>query len=69
MGKNKLYVHSVSNFMGKSNFIFIIVKVPQIMKIWANESAQGVNFLSVLTDLYAISAATSYSFVRSFPFR
>lgn len=55
--------------MGKSNFIFIIVKVPQIMKIWANESAQGVNFLSVLTDLYAISAATSYSFVRSFPFR
>ncbi|XP_073986433.1 mannose-P-dolichol utilization defect 1 protein homolog isoform X2 [Rhodnius prolixus] len=46
----------------------LMVKVPQIMKIWANESAQGVNFLSVLTDLYAISAATSYSFVRSFPF-
>uniref|UniRef100_A0A069DXX9 Solute carrier family 66 member 3 n=1 Tax=Panstrongylus megistus TaxID=65343 RepID=A0A069DXX9_9HEMI len=46
----------------------LMVKVPQVMKIWTNESAQGVNFVSILTDLYAISAATSYSFVRSFPF-
>ncbi|KAK9510128.1 hypothetical protein O3M35_004976 [Rhynocoris fuscipes] len=38
------------------------------MKIWNSGSAQGVNFISVLTDLFAITAATSYSFVRSFPF-
>lgn len=45
-----------------------IVKVPQVLKIWSNHSAQGISFLSVLTDLYALTIAGSYSIVKGFPF-
>lgn len=50
-------------------FFFFLVKVPQIVKIWENQSAQGISFLSVLTDLFAITIAASYSFVNQFPIR
>lgn len=45
-----------------------IVKVPQILKIWNNHSAAGISLISVLTDLYALTIAGSYSIVRGFPF-
>ncbi|CAA9999528.1 unnamed protein product [Nesidiocoris tenuis] len=44
------------------------VKAPQIMKIFSNKSATGINLLNCLTDLYAISTYFSYSFVKGFPF-
>ncbi|XP_014248013.1 mannose-P-dolichol utilization defect 1 protein homolog [Cimex lectularius] len=46
----------------------LMVKVPQIVKIWANQSAEGVSFTNVLTDLYAITSGSSYAFVQKFPF-
>lgn len=45
-----------------------MVKIPQIMKILANKSAAGINFISVLLDLFAITCHMSYSYVRGFPF-
>lgn len=45
-----------------------LVKLPQIVKISNNKSGQGINILSVLLDLFAITATVSYSFVSGFPF-
>lgn len=46
----------------------ILVKVPQIVKILTNKSGEGINILSVLFDLFAITCHVSYSFVNGFPF-
>ncbi|XP_015428583.1 PREDICTED: mannose-P-dolichol utilization defect 1 protein homolog [Dufourea novaeangliae] len=46
----------------------ILVKVPQILKLLQSKSAEGINVLSVLLDLFAITAMVSYSFVSGFPF-
>lgn len=46
----------------------LLVKVPQIVKILKNKNSEGINFFSVLLDLFAITAMTSYSFVSGFPF-
>lgn len=46
----------------------MLVKVPQIVKILKNKSADGINLFSVCLDLFAISVHMSYSFVNGFPF-
>ncbi|CAK9827257.1 Mannose-P-dolichol utilization defect 1 protein homolog [Anthophora retusa] len=46
----------------------LLVKVPQIVKILRSKSAKGINVLSVLLDLFAITAMVSYSFINGFPF-
>ncbi|KOC66498.1 Mannose-P-dolichol utilization defect 1 protein like protein [Habropoda laboriosa] len=46
----------------------LLVKVPQIVKILKSKSAEGINVLSVLLDLFAITAMVSYSFISGFPF-
>lgn len=46
----------------------VLVKVPQILKILNNKSAEGLSLLSVLLDLMAITFHMSYSFVSGFPF-
>lgn len=46
----------------------ILVKVPQILKLLQSKSSQGINALSVLMDLFAITAMTSYGFSKGFPF-
>lgn len=46
----------------------LLVKVPQIIKILKNKNSEGINFFSVLLDLFAVTAMTSYSFVSGFPF-
>ncbi|XP_037902961.1 mannose-P-dolichol utilization defect 1 protein homolog [Hermetia illucens] len=46
----------------------LLVKVPQIVKILSNKSAEGINLFSVLLDLFAITCHVSYSFVNGFPF-
>lgn len=46
----------------------VLVKVPQITKIFANKSGQGINLFSVFLDLLAITIHMSYSFVSGFPF-
>ncbi|KYQ48736.1 Mannose-P-dolichol utilization defect 1 protein like protein [Trachymyrmex zeteki] len=45
-----------------------LVKVPQIVKILKNKSGEGINIFSVLLDLFAITAMSSYSFCNRFPF-
>lgn len=44
------------------------MKIPQIVKILQNKSGKGINVFSVLLDLFAISAMSSYSFSSRFPF-
>ncbi|CAG5101775.1 Similar to CG3792: Mannose-P-dolichol utilization defect 1 protein homolog (Drosophila melanogaster) [Cotesia congregata] len=46
----------------------LTVKLPQVFKIYANKSSQGINFISVLLDLFAITAMGSYSYANGFPF-
>jgi mannose-P-dolichol utilization defect 1 len=46
----------------------LLVKVPQIVKIWHNKSAEGLSMVSILLDLMAITFHMSYSFVSGFPF-
>ncbi|KAF6215053.1 hypothetical protein GE061_009802 [Apolygus lucorum] len=45
-----------------------MVKVPQITKIWGNQSAEGLSFITCLSDLYAVTTYVCYSFVKGFPF-
>ncbi|KYN04108.1 PREDICTED: mannose-P-dolichol utilization defect 1 protein homolog [Cyphomyrmex costatus] len=46
----------------------LIVKVPQILKLLKNKSGDGINIFSILLDLFAITAMSSYSFCSRFPF-
>ncbi|GAB0094427.1 Mannose-P-dolichol utilization defect 1 protein homolog [Sergentomyia squamirostris] len=46
----------------------VLVKVPQIVKILQNRSAEGISLASVLVEICAITAHISYSFVNGFPF-
>lgn len=45
-----------------------LVKVPQIVKIVRNKSAEGINIFGVSLELVAIIIYMSYNFVRGFPF-
>ncbi|XP_050685555.1 mannose-P-dolichol utilization defect 1 protein homolog [Leptidea sinapis] len=46
----------------------ILVKVPQILKILGNKSAEGINIFGVFLELFAITANFSYSYIMKFPF-
>ncbi|XP_061389684.1 mannose-P-dolichol utilization defect 1 protein homolog [Musca vetustissima] len=46
----------------------LLVKVPQVLKIFNNKSGEGINLFSVLLDLTAITVHMSYSYVSGFPF-
>lgn len=46
----------------------ILVKLPQILKIWRNKSGEGISLLSVSFDLSAIMIYGCYSIVNEFPF-
>jgi mannose-P-dolichol utilization defect protein 1 len=46
----------------------VMVKVPQITKILQNKTAEGISFLSVVLDLFAITSNMSYNVIKGFPF-
>ncbi|XP_037960785.1 mannose-P-dolichol utilization defect 1 protein homolog [Teleopsis dalmanni] len=46
----------------------LLVKVPQVLKILNNKSGEGINLVSVLLDLMAITFHMSYSFMNGYPF-
>ncbi|XP_011671587.1 mannose-P-dolichol utilization defect 1 protein [Strongylocentrotus purpuratus] len=46
----------------------LMVKLPQIGKILASKSGEGLNVLAVLLELAAISSSWAYSFANSYPF-
>jgi len=45
-----------------------MVKVPQVLKIAMNRSSEGISIHGVLMELFAVSAATAYCFIKEFPF-
>lgn len=46
----------------------VLVKVPQILKIFGSKSGKGLNMFSLVLELCAITFTFSYSFVKGFPF-
>ncbi|KAM9836920.1 mannose-P-dolichol utilization defect 1b [Aulostomus maculatus] len=46
----------------------VMVKLPQILKLMAAKSAEGLSFKSVLLELLAISGTMAYSITNKFPF-
>lgn len=45
-----------------------LVKVPQLVKLWQAQSAEGISLVSVLFELAGITATTAYSFAHRYPF-
>lgn len=63
-----------NKYLFLSNFVFLfdlflLVKLPQIMKIVNAGSGQGISLIAVMCELFAISATTTYGYAMSFPFR
>ncbi|TSL34606.1 Mannose-P-dolichol utilization defect 1 protein [Bagarius yarrelli] len=50
------------------NFNFLHVKMPQILKLLAAKSAEGLSFQSVMLELLAITGTMTYSIAKRFPF-
>lgn len=46
-----------------------LVKLPQILKIFAASSAAGLSLPSVVLDLTGVTATTAYSYDQRYPFR
>lgn len=46
----------------------ILVKLPQIIKIYLGKSGAGISIISVTLDLTAITIYASYNFVKGYPF-
>uniref|UniRef100_A0A3P9I4E1 Mannose-P-dolichol utilization defect 1 protein homolog n=1 Tax=Oryzias latipes TaxID=8090 RepID=A0A3P9I4E1_ORYLA len=46
----------------------VLVKLPQILKLMAAKSAEGLSFKSVLLELLAITGTMAYSIANGFPF-
>ncbi|XP_059479887.1 mannose-P-dolichol utilization defect 1 protein homolog [Neocloeon triangulifer] len=46
----------------------MLVKVPQITKIFGGKSAEGISAISVFLELFAITANVAYSYTNKFPF-
>ncbi|KAL5279578.1 MPDU1.2 family protein [Megaselia abdita] len=45
----------------------LVVKVPQIKKLWGSKTAKGLDLKSVLLELLAITIHISYCFAKGFP--
>ncbi|XP_065201884.1 mannose-P-dolichol utilization defect 1 protein homolog [Planococcus citri] len=46
----------------------VLVKVPQIVKISKNKSAEGISIVGQILELYGVTASVAYSYVKRFPF-
>ncbi|XP_037960757.1 mannose-P-dolichol utilization defect 1 protein homolog [Teleopsis dalmanni] len=46
----------------------LLVKIPQVHKIWHKRSGEGINLVSVLFDLLAVTFQMSYSYMNGYPF-
>ncbi|XP_041275586.1 mannose-P-dolichol utilization defect 1 protein [Onychostruthus taczanowskii] len=47
----------------------VLVKVPQLLKVWGSRSGGGLSLPSVLLELLALGGSVGYGCARSFPFR
>ncbi|EFX72543.1 hypothetical protein DAPPUDRAFT_31031, partial [Daphnia pulex] len=46
----------------------VLVKVPQILKLFNAKSGEGINLTAIFMELFAISANMAYSYRNEFPF-
>ncbi|KAJ8254821.1 hypothetical protein GJAV_G00197690 [Gymnothorax javanicus] len=46
----------------------VMVKLPQVFKLMGAKSAEGLNFKSILLELFAITGTMAYSIANEFPF-
>lgn len=46
-----------------------ILKVPQILKVWQNNKADGISLLSIIVELLSYVISTSWGMVQGLPFR
>ncbi|CBZ24972.1 conserved hypothetical protein [Leishmania mexicana MHOM/GT/2001/U1103] len=46
-----------------------ILKVPQIMKVWQSNKADGISLLSLFIELFSYIVSTSWGVVQGLPFR
>jgi len=49
--------------------LFLIVKLPQILKILAAKSGVGLSMLSIYLELLAVTSSCAYGYNAKFPFR
>lgn len=63
------FAASLSKALGIALIIgSVLVKLPQIIKIYLNKSGAGISIVSVTLDLTAITVYASYNFVKGYPF-
>ncbi|CAM1332771.1 MPDU1 (predicted) [Pycnogonum litorale] len=70
---NFLHVECLKISISKALGIGIIlgsslVKVPQILKLFGAKSGDGINLLSVIMELLAVTVNSAYSYANRFPF-
>lgn len=46
----------------------LLVKLPQVIKVWHSKSAVGISLVNVCMDLFAVTANVVYSYSSQFPF-
>ncbi|XP_025419401.1 mannose-P-dolichol utilization defect 1 protein homolog [Sipha flava] len=46
----------------------LLVKLPQVLKVWNSKSAVGISLINVCMDLFAVTANVVYSYSSQFPF-
>lgn len=46
-----------------------ILKVPQILKVWQNNKADGISLLSIIVELFSYVISTSWGMMQGLPFR
>lgn len=61
--------HGGTMFMQLFLFLFLIVKLPQILKIIRNNSIEGLSYLSFLFELTAFTITSGYNYSKKFAFR
>lgn len=65
----KCLKHTISKALGFGIIAgSLLVKVPQILKIFRGKSAAGITFISIVMELFAITSNMSYSYIQDFPF-
>jgi mannose-P-dolichol utilization defect protein 1 len=45
-----------------------LVKLPQVLKLFASGSAEGISLMGTLLELTALTASTAYNYSQGFPF-
>ncbi len=51
------------------SFFSIVVKIPQVLKIFRAKSAEGINIISVTLEVISLVSTLAYGYANEFPFR